>query len=258
MNADLLVLCGADGAVLGSSAADNTTLPDVGRHADSREYSLFLPHPRGLLQIVSVPIVVINHERTEVLGRLTAGFFLDHERSLQFKRVIDSEIAFGAGDRILASSLPAETHGILRPLLTTRAITSVWIGGDEYLALARPMQAATGVTGEKPSPAPVLVVLRSRSEHRQFLSTLRAGLAGALLVAVLLATIVSYGVARTITRPLAAVTGAMADVAATGDLSRRVPGSEPRLGRRRCAPAGVGLQRAHRIDCALPPRGEPA
>jgi signal transduction histidine kinase len=41
-------------------------------------------------------------------------------------------------------------------------------------------------------------------------------------VAVVLATIVSYGVARTITRPLAAVTGAMADVAATGDLSRRV------------------------------------
>jgi len=222
MNADLLVLCGADGTVLGSSAADNTTVPDVGRRADSREYSLFLPHPRGLLQIVSVPIVVINQERTEVLGRLTAGFFLDHERSLQFKRVIDSEIAFGAGDRILASSLPAETHDILRPLLTTRSITSVSIGGDEYLALASPMKVRTGLTGEGPSSTPVLVVLRSRSEHLRFLSTLRAGLAGALLVAVLLATIVSYAVARTITRPLAAVTGAMSDVAATGDLSRRV------------------------------------
>ena len=222
MNADLLVLCGADGAVLGSSAADNTTVPDVGRRADSREYSLFLPHLRGLLQIVSVPIVVITPDRTEVLGRLTAGFFLDHARSLQFEQVIDSEIAFGAGDRILASSLPAETHDALRPLLATHTITSVMIGGVEYLALAHPMRAGTGVVGDNAAP-PILIVLRSRSEHLRFLSTLRAGLAGALLVAVLLATIVSYAVARTITRPLAAVTGAMADVAATGDLSRRVP-----------------------------------
>jgi len=69
----------------------------------------------------------------------------------------------------------------------------------------------------------MLVVLRARAEQLRFLNTLQAGLAGALLVAVVLATIVSYAVARTITRPLAAVTGAMADVAATGDLSRRVP-----------------------------------
>jgi len=39
---------------------------------------------------------------------------------------------------------------------------------------------------------------------------------------VLLATILSYAVARTMTRPLAAVTGAMRHVAATGDLTRKV------------------------------------
>ncbi len=38
----------------------------------------------------------------------------------------------------------------------------------------------------------------------------------------LLATILSYAVARTMTRPLAAVTGAMRHVAATGDLTRKV------------------------------------
>jgi signal transduction histidine kinase len=221
MNADLLVLSGANGEVLGNSAAAATTVPDVGRRADNREYSEFLPHPRGLLQIISVPIFVITPERTEVLGRLTAGVFLDHERALQFERVIDSEIAFGAGDKILSSSLPPETHETLRRLLATHTITSVPIDGNDYLALARPMQIRA-TDAATPSPAPVLLVLRSRSEHLQFLSTLRAGLAGALLVAVLLATIVSYAVARTITRPLAAVTGAMADVAATGDLSRRV------------------------------------
>jgi len=39
---------------------------------------------------------------------------------------------------------------------------------------------------------------------------------------VLLATVLSYLVARTMTRPLAAVTSAMRDVAATGDLTRKV------------------------------------
>jgi two-component system sensor histidine kinase HydH len=42
------------------------------------------------------------------------------------------------------------------------------------------------------------------------------------VLTVLLATILSYAVARTMTRPLAAITGAMRDVAATGDLTRKV------------------------------------
>jgi two-component system sensor histidine kinase HydH len=42
------------------------------------------------------------------------------------------------------------------------------------------------------------------------------------VTAVLLATILSYGVARTMTGPLSAVTKAMRDMAATGDLGRKV------------------------------------
>jgi signal transduction histidine kinase len=66
------------------------------------------------------------------------------------------------------------------------------------------------------------VVLQSRTERLRVLRTLRAGLAGTLVVTVLLATVLSYLVARTMTRPLAAVTSAMRDVAATGDLTRKV------------------------------------
>ncbi len=47
-------------------------------------------------------------------------------------------------------------------------------------------------------------MLRSRTERLRFLNTLRAGLVGALIVTLLLATILSYAVARTMTRPLAA------------------------------------------------------
>jgi signal transduction histidine kinase len=65
-------------------------------------------------------------------------------------------------------------------------------------------------------------VLRSRTQRLQFLSTIRNGLVGVLIGTVLLATIMSYAVARTMTRPLAAITGAMRHVAATGDLTRKV------------------------------------
>ena len=69
---------------------------------------------------------------------------------------------------------------------------------------------------------PVVLTLRSRTERLRFLNTIRTGLEGALVFTLLLATIVSYAVARTVTRPLSAITSAMRDVAATGDLTRKV------------------------------------
>jgi signal transduction histidine kinase len=68
-----------------------------------------------------------------------------------------------------------------------------------------------------------MLVLQSRTERLSVLNSLRLGLAGALIITIMLATLLSYFVARTVTRPLAAVTGAMGDVAATGDLTRKVP-----------------------------------
>ena len=116
-------------------------------------------------------------------------------------------------------------------LIVARGITSVTLGDEEYLALARPMRRV-GVATTALERAPVVLVLRSRTERLRFLNTLRAALPARCIVDVLLATILSYAVARTMTRPLAAVTGAMRDVAATGDLTRKVHAAQPRLGRR--------------------------
>ena len=55
------------------------------------------------------------------------------------------------------------------------------------------------------------------------LGTIQAALAGIALGATLLAIVVSYGVARTITRPLASITDHMRQIAATGDLTRKLP-----------------------------------
>jgi signal transduction histidine kinase len=66
-------------------------------------------------------------------------------------------------------------------------------------------------------------VLRSRSEHLSFLSNLRWQIALTGLAAALGATLLGYLVARSVTRPLRALTRTMGEMAATGDLARTTP-----------------------------------
>jgi signal transduction histidine kinase len=227
VKADVLLLTGKRGELLGQSGAgaDELTVPAALKDVESTdEISTFAPHSRGVLQVVSVPIF-LEGEPPDVLGRLTVGFFLDDRFANQIKRLTNSEIAFGSGDRILASTLPPDSRTTLVPVLGTRDIATVRIGDEDFLALARPLVPTTGVPGNVAAatqPSPVVITLRSRTERLRFLDTIRTGLEGALIVTLILATIASYAVARTVTRPVSAITHAMRDVAATGDLTRKV------------------------------------
>jgi len=227
VRADVLLLTGKRGELLGESGAgaNELTVPAALKDVESTdEISTFAPHSHGVLQVVSVPIF-IEGEPPDVLGRLTVGFFLDDQFANQIKRLTASEIAFGVGDRILASTLPPDSRTALAPVLGTRDIATVRIGDEEFLALARPLGPSNGVPGNVGGPtqlSPVVITLRSRTERLRFLDTIRTGLEGALIVTLILATIASYAVARTVTRPVSAITHAMRDVAATGDLTRKV------------------------------------
>jgi signal transduction histidine kinase len=219
---DLLMLAGSDGRTLAVSGRDAGALRELAQSgALGSEGSRFIAHPRGLLQVVTVPILIVT-DTAERLGRLSVGFFMDDTQATMLKDLTGSEIAFVSGDRVLASSLPTPFHAVLAGIDPGADIATVTLGDEEYLALARPMLPAGTFAPHEGGEAPVTLVLRSRTERLRFLDTLRAGLAGALIVTVLLATILSYFVARTVTRPLSAVTSAMRDVAATGDLTRKV------------------------------------
>jgi signal transduction histidine kinase len=212
VSADLLVLHDARGERLAASGAD---LPASWEpRSDAAEESRFLAHPLGVLEVVSVPIV-LGLESPDVLGRLTVGFLMDDELAVQFRNLTGSEIAFAADRRILASSLPPVSRPPMAGALAAPGTTTLRLDGEDYQALAQPMERTGGAS-------PVTLTLRSRDERLRSLNTLRAGLIGVLIVTLLLATILSYGLATTMTRPLAAVTHAMRDVAATGDLTRKV------------------------------------
>ena len=218
INADLLVITDPAGQVLASAGTESTSLAmPSGRIDDVDEISSFLPHTRGVLQVVSVPILTGPPPTQAFIGRLTAGFFMDDGLARQFRGVTDSEIAFAADGHVRASSLGPDSFAVLDQVLGASRPTAIRFAGDEYVVLARAMHLGEGHEG------PITLTLRSRTERLRFLNTLQAGLVAALILTILFSTILSYFVARTVTRPLAAVTGAMGDLAATGDLTRKVP-----------------------------------
>ena len=225
-NADLLIVTDRRGGVLGSAGADANDIAAAATLATApAAASTFWPHTRGILQIVSVPILI---NPSELLGRLTVGFFLDDRLAQQFKDLTGSDIAFGARGRILASTLPEDSRPTLAALMNAQGVSAVTIGRDDFIALRRPMLPTAGVAASTPGAAvpepdaPVTLILRSRTERLRFLSTIRTGLAGVLILTLLLATVVSYVVARTVTRPLATLTNGMREIATTGDLTRKV------------------------------------
>jgi signal transduction histidine kinase len=186
------------------------------------EVSGFWPLPDGVLQVVTVP-VYIGLEPPDLLGALSVGFLLDKELAAQFRTLTDSEIAIAMDGAVRAATLPDRDRPVLASLLGARTMVRTELGGDDYVALARPF----GTPNAQHTTSPTVLILRSRTERLRFLSAIHTALAGIALLAVLLGTVLSYAVARTITRPLAAITAGMREMAATGDLTRKIALSPP-------------------------------
>lgn len=219
-NADVLVVTARDGSVLGSAGADGTSMAAAVRLTQEQgSVSRFSPHARGLLQMVSVPLVV---EPSEQLGRLTLGFFLDDRMAAQFRDLTGSHVAFASGGRVLASTFPIALRGALAPLMQGPPTTRIAINGEEFVAERRVAAGQAGSSAGDPPEEPVTLVLRSRTERLHFLTAIQAALGGVLVVTLLVATLVSYGVALTVTRPLATITHRMREIATTGDLTRKI------------------------------------
>ena len=231
LGADLLLVTRSGGDLLAAAVpAEAGDVPHEavtwsGQAPPHAETATFLRQPGGILQMVSVPISI----GSEFLGTLSVGFALDPRTAGRFRSLTNSEIAFGMDGRIEVSTLPEDRWPALAALLGREGVTpSVWLAGNEYIVSARSMEAgpdrdpaSLGAAADRPVTATALI-LRSRTERLQFLTALHRTLAAAALLAVLAAIALSYAIARTVTRPLGAVTAAMREMAATGDLTRRI------------------------------------
>jgi signal transduction histidine kinase len=168
-----------------------------------------------VLEVVSVPVFV-GLESPDVLGVLSIGYLLDDLRASQFKALTGADIAFAMDGAVRASTLGPGAAQALATVLTSARPTRLVIAGVEYVAQTQPLGTLTGAQD------PVAIILRSRSERMRTLGSIQAALGAIALGATLLAIVVSYAVARTITRPLATITDHMRQVANTGDLTRKI------------------------------------
>jgi signal transduction histidine kinase len=224
--ADLVVVADRDGQRLAvvSATAHAVSPDDAPVNAvppGDRPGATFWPHPNGVLQLVTVP-VTIDLDRPERLGLLTMGFLLDSPRADELRRLTGADVAFAFAGDVRASSLPPPDVPAVTAWFNDEPRTAVLrLGTDDYSALASPLvrqETGAGVTGVVPHA----IVLRSRSERMGALGTIRAALGAVALATVALAALLSYSLARTVTRPLATITAHMRDAAATGDLTRKV------------------------------------
>jgi signal transduction histidine kinase len=226
LNASLVLVTNNRGEVLHAAggspraAAIAAHQPAVQDALAGRESLSLLPQPNGILQVVTVP-VVLDRPRHEILGTLSAGFLLDDTLASQLKQITGSDIAFGMDGQILASTLTRDNYPMLAGRLRTTGISRLPIDGGEYEVLPRPL-AVGGDREPTVGAGPVALILRSRTEQLQSLDAIHTGLALTAVLAVALATLLSFAVARTIAQPLAAITGVMREVAATGDLTRKI------------------------------------
>jgi signal transduction histidine kinase len=240
LGSDLFLVTDRAGLVLASvsSGAPDPrldALPTIRDAREGRESATFWLGPQGILQVVSVPIAV-GTAPPEVLGTLSVGFLLGSSLATRLKAMTGSEIAFAAGGTVTASTLPAESRAALVPLLGRWGISRVSAGERDYLALLLPLaltRSAPGAGRVPDSPrldrdvgsdgtVPAAIVLRSRTDRLRFLRPIQAALGLTGLVAVLLATGIGYAIARTVTRPLGAITATMKEIAATGDLTKKI------------------------------------
>ncbi len=205
VRSDVFVVTDRDGRTLAALGAAAFPVAPGGRPGAFRV-------ERGrLLETVAVPIL-LGEQAPEVLGHLTLAFALDDAFAVRLSALTGSQVVIAQEGRVFASTLPRALDAAFADRGPER--DSIGLAGEDHAA-------ARTALGPEPG-APYVLVLRSRAEALQPLRTLRNALGVAALGAVAVSVLLSWAVARTVTRPLAALTDAMKEIAATGDLARRI------------------------------------
>ena len=224
IGADVLIISDASGVPVytaGDARGDVATRRLLAERTTAGSPAVFstLAHPRGILQVVSVPIV-IGFDPIESLGLLSIGMLLDDGQARELRAATGSELAFTMGNVVLASSIGPSATSSLAPVVGDAGAGTLQIDRASYAwqrYALRPMPGET--TAERSEPR--LVVLHSTDEAEATLRSVRLALAAIAMLTALVASVASFGLARTITRPLSDLTASMRDAAATGTLVPR-------------------------------------
>lgn len=219
INPDLFIVLGRKDRVLARVGALPTDLVATEAVLAARpangDPTWFWPYPGGLLQVTALP----TGGAATSFGSLLLGFSLDQAALGTIKDRSKSDIALIAGGRVLAATLDAALAAKLPTYARIQGSFPVSLGPDDFIGLVQPLGGDPG----RNAGSPVAIVLQDRTERMAFLRDIQHQVLLDGLAAVLVATLIGYAIARTVTRPLRAVTATMRQMAATGDLTQPPP-----------------------------------
>jgi signal transduction histidine kinase len=218
IQADLFVVIGRTGRPLASVGAVNPEPPELVEMMQTHlagKQTWFWPSARGMLRMAAIPLTI--SPGPERLGTLIVGYGID-QTTQRVKALTNSDLVVVADGKVVSTTLDAARHAGLAAFAQAQGVFEQPIGDEEYIGRAQPL----GGPNE-----PVALVLRSRTARFAFLRQLHRQVAVTGVAAVLIATLLGYAIARTVTRPLRAVTATMREMAKTGDLARAVPTGRP-------------------------------
>lgn len=206
VDADVMIALTPQGQVLAAGGRAYNPTTRVAELLNARpsdtETSWFWPYPGGALLVAAVPI--------DVLGTLIVGVQLDQALVERLKQDTGADVALVQGTSVLVSTLAAPAD----------ALAEARRGRSDALYAVREVRLAADTAI---GPGLVALVARSREGQRALVASLRREIAFAGLAAVALALILGYVIARSVTRPIRAMTATMREMAAAGTLAADLP-----------------------------------
>ena len=186
-------------AVLGDASLENTGVEGA---LSGMETASVQAGSAALFEVVTVPVTMA--EPLEVLGSLTLGTALDDAMAARFKALTGSDVALAYRGSVRASTMPRSSDALLEPVLRSEGVVSLRLGANEYVAVHEPLGAGGDAPGARPS-------LARREPALRAARCTRCSPSPPWLRWRAVAVLLGYALARTVTRPLAAVTGAMSE-----------------------------------------------
>jgi len=218
LSPDLFIVLGRDDRVLARVGqlppAQVATENVLKARPTLRDPTWFWPYPGGLLQVTALP----TGGASSGVGTLVLGFSLNQAALENIKALTKSDIALVANGQVLAATLSPSLAGEVATYSTKKGTFDVRLGGDDFIGLVQPLSEAAASRD-----APVAIVLQDRTEGLRVLGDIHREMLLTGLAAIFVATLIGYAIARTVTRPLRAITASMGRMAATGDLTQPPP-----------------------------------
>ena len=165
----------------------------------------------GHLFDVSIqPIFFGPNGNGTVLGYVAVGYAIDELVARQVSEAAAAEVAFAAGGRIVASTLPAHLQTALVAQSATlmrspKQNINIQLGQERFLGAS--LRLSSSIPPKDEGDAPQLIVLKSFEQASQLVRRVDQWVIGLGLLALLVGTGMVISASRTVTRPLEVLVG---------------------------------------------------